>query len=540
VRVLVTEPISDDGMAVLSASFEVDAAPCASRAELLDRVSACDGLVVRSHTRVDRELLERAPCLRVVGRAGVGVDNIDIAYATERGVMVVNAPESNIVSAAEHTLALMLALARDIPAANSGLKGGEWPKPGRRGVELFGKTLGIVGLGRVGSMVAVRAAAFGMKVVAYDPYIAPERFEAFGAERIETLDGLVRRADYLSVHTPKTDETYGMIGERELALAPSGVRVINCARGGIVSEDALVDALRSGRVAAAGVDVFDREPVTAHPLFAFPQVVVTPHLGGSTEEAQSRVGVTVAEQVVDALAGRLPKYAVNMPLADSETMAFVRPFLPLAEAMGSAFTQLFGLPVGGVEVLFGGEVGRYRTELAAAAFLKGLLEPVEGDQVNLVNGRAVARRRGIRVTESRTTDCGPYTSLITARGADGRARTLSGTLLGSAGGRLTEIDGFEVDLPPSGAVVVCWFDARAVCEPGVVGRVGTLLGRAGLNISRMEVGREVVGERAVMVISLGDDAVPEALASLGDIEELCEARLVKFPRREAWTHGRSS
>jgi len=540
VRVLVTEPISDDGMAVLSASVEAETAFGVERHTLLDRVAECDGLVVRSHTCVDRELLERAPRLRVVGRAGVGVDNIDVAHATERGVMVVNAPESNIVSAAEHTLALMLALARDIPAVNAALKGGEWPRRGRHGVELFGKTLGIVGLGRVGSMVAVRAAAFGMKVVAYDPYIAPERFEAFGAERAVTLDDLVRASDYLSVHTPKTDETYGMIGARELALARPGARVINCARGGIVDEGALVEALRSGRVAAAGVDVFDREPVRSHALFSFPQVVVTPHLGGSTEEAQARVGTTVAEQVVEALAGRLPKYAVNVPLADSETMAFVRPFLPLAEAMGSAFTQLFGLPVGGVEVLFGGELGRYRTELAASAFLKGLLEPVEGDQVNLVNGRSVARRRGIAVTESRTSECGAYTSLITARGGDGRARTLSGTLLGSAGGRLIEVDGFEVDLPPSGAVVVCWFDARAVCEPGVVGRVGTLLGRAGLNISRMEVGREVVGERAVMVISLGDDAVPEALASLGGIDALCEARLVKFPRREAWTHGRSS
>ncbi|MBM3307313.1 MAG: phosphoglycerate dehydrogenase [Candidatus Eisenbacteria bacterium] len=527
-------------MAVLSASLEADAAPCASRAELLDRVARCDGLVVRSHTLVDRELLDRAPRLRVVGRAGVGVDNIDVAYATERGVMVVNAPESNIVSAAEHTLALMLALARDLPASDAALKGGEWPKPGRHGVELFGKTLGIVGLGRVGSMVAVRAAAFGMKVVAYDPYIALERFEAFGAERAETLDELVRRADYLSVHTPKTDETYGMVGARELALARPGLRVVNCARGGIVSEDALVDALRSGRVAAAGVDVFDHEPLTTHPLFSFPQVIVTPHLGGSTEEAQARVGVTVAEQVVEALGGRLPKHALNMPLPDSETMAFVRPFLPLAEAMGSAFTQLFGLPLGGVEVRFGGELGRYRTEIATSAFLKGLLASVEGDQVNLVNGRAVAKRRGIRVTESRTTECGAYTSLVTACGGDGRARTLSGTLLGRAGARITEVDGFEVDLPPSGDVVVCWFDARAVCEPGVVGRVGTLLGRAGLNISRMEVGREVVGERAIMVISLGDAAAPETLASLEGVEELCEVKLARFPGRDTWTHGRSS
>lgn len=518
-------------MTVLAASLEVETAFDAKRCELLDRVACCDGLVVRSLTQVDRELLDRAPRLRVVGRAGVGVDNIDIAHATERGVMVVNAPESNIVSAAEHTLALMLALARDIPAVNVGLKSGAWPKQGRHGVELFGKILGIVGLGRVGSMVAVRAAAFGMRVIAYDPYIALERFEAFGAERAGNLDDLVRACDYLSVHTPKTEETYGMIGARELALARPGVRVINCARGGIVSEAALVGALRSGHVAAAAVDVFDCEPVTAHPLFGFEQVIVTPHLGGSTGEAQIRVGVTVAEQVVEALTGRLPRYALNMPLADTETMAFVRPFLPLAEAMGSAFTQLFGLPVGGIEVCFGGEIGRYRTELATSAFLKGLLEPVEGDQVNLVNGRAVARRRGIRVTESRTAESGTYASVLTARGEDGRLRTLSGTLLGPGRMRLTEIDGFEVDLPPSGDVIVCWFDARAVGEPGIVGRVGTLLGRAGLNISRMEVGREVVGERAIMVISPGDPAGPDVLHLFKDVKELCEVKLARLSRR---------
>lgn len=530
-RVLVTEPISDDGMAVLAASLEVELAFDVARNELLERVAECDGLVVRSLTQVDRELLDCAPRLRVVGRAGVGVDNIDIAHATEKGVMIVNAPESNIVSAAEHTLALMLALARNIPVVDREVKSGSWSKARRHGIELFGRTLGIVGLGRVGSMVAVRAAAFGMRVVAYDPYISIERFEAFGAERAENLDDLIRASDYLSVHTPKTEETYGMIGARELSLARAGVRVINCARGGIVNEAALVDALRSGHVAAAGVDVFDGEPVTTHPLFGFEQVIVTPHLGGSTEEAQVRVGVTVAEQVVEALAGRLPRYAVNMPLADSETMAFVRPFLPLAEAMGSAFTQLFGLPVGGIEVCFGGEIGRYRTELAASAFLKGLLEPVEGDQVNLVNGRAVARRRGIRVTESRTTESGTYTSLLTARSEGARVRTLSGTLLGRDRMRLTEIDGFEVDLPPCGDVIVCWFDARAVCEPGIVGRVGTLLGRAGLNISRMEVGREVVGERAIMVISPGDPADTDTLHLLEDIEELCEVKLARLSRR---------
>jgi D-3-phosphoglycerate dehydrogenase len=536
-KILVAEHISDEGMAVLAASGAVVRAEGATRERVLALVGGCDALVVRSLTAVDRELLDAGARLRVVGRAGVGVDNIDIPYATSKGVLVVNAPESNIVSAAEHTMALMLALARSLPAADRDLKAGSWSKGRRRGVELSGKTLGIVGLGRVGSMVAVRASAFGMRVVAYDPYIALQRFETYGAERMETLDALVGVSDYISVHTPKTEETYGMVGARELALAPDGVTVINCARGGIVNEEALVEALESGKVAAAGVDVFDREPLNDHPLFRFDQVIVTPHLGGSTEEAQVRVGVAVAGQVAEVLSGRLPRYALNIPLADSETLSFVRPFMPLAEAMGSAFTQLFGLPTAGIEVAYGGELGRYRTELATSAFLKGLLEPVEGDQVNLVNGRFLARERGIDVTESRTTESGDFLSRITVRGGNGRRGALAGTILGGAELRITAIDGFDVDLPPVGDVLVCWFGEAAVGEPGIVGRVGTLLGDAGVNIARMEVGREIVDGRAIMLIS-PSGAVPEsAAAKLAQLTGLAEVRLARFAERAAGEPG---
>ncbi|MBD3349305.1 MAG: phosphoglycerate dehydrogenase [Candidatus Eisenbacteria bacterium] len=530
-RVLVTEPISREGMAVLSASLDVDEAFETCRAELLERIADFDALVVRSRTRVDREVLERAERLRVVGRAGVGVDNIDIALATSRGVMVVNAPESNVVSAAEHTLAFMLALARNLPGADRELRSGVWPTAKPRGVELLGKTLGVVGLGRVGSAVAVRASAFGMDVVAYDPYISDDRFRNFGAEKMDTLDSLLERSDYVSVHTPRTDETYGMIGERELRLAPEGVRIINCARGGIVVEDALVAALRSGHVAAAGIDVFDGEPVTEHPLFGFDQVLVTPHLGGSTEEAQVRVGETVAGQVVEALAGSVPRYALNIPLADVETLAHVGPFMPLAEALGSAFTQLFGLPTAGVEITYAGEIARYRTELPTQSFLKGLLTPVLGDEVNLVNGRYLASEKGIDFTESRTTDAPSYQNLITVEGADASRGRLSATLLEPDGLRMTEIDGFEVDLVPAGDILVAWFAGGAVEEPGIVGRVGTMLGEAGVNISRMEVGREVVRGRAIMIISPGGEVPESAVELLSSHEGVSEVRLIRLDGR---------
>ncbi len=527
-RVIVAERISEEGMSTLGASLDVTEAFDVDRDGLLSAIAGYDALVVRSLTNVDRELIERGKKLRVVGRAGVGVDNIDVSFATSRGVMIVNAPESNVVSAAEHTMAFMLALARNLPAADRELRAGTWPEAKPHGVELLGKTIGIVGLGRVGSAVAVRAAAFGMGVVAYDPYVSDERFRTFGAEKLDSLDELMRRSDYVSLHTPKTDETYGMIGEREMSLARDGVRIINCARGGILNENALVTALESGKVAAAGIDVFDSEPVADHPFFRFEQVLVTPHLGGSTEEAQARVGSTVAEQVIEALSGRLPRYALNVPLTDVETLSHVEPFMPLTEALGSAFTQLFGLPTAGVEIRYGGEIARYRTELPTLSFLKGLLKPIEGDEVNLVNGRFLAEEKGIEFTESRTTDAGSFTNLITVRGRDGFRGTLSATLMAPGSFRMTEIGGFEVDVVPKGTVLIAWFDGGAVDEPGIVGRVGTMLGEAGVNISRMEVGREVIRGRAIMVVSPSGDVPAGAVELLEEHPGVSEVRLVRL------------
>lgn len=528
-RVIVVERISDEGMEALAGAVEAVPAFAIERDELLDLIDGFDGMIIRSHTLIDRELLDRGARLRVVGRAGVGVDNIDIPYATSAGVMIVNAPESNIVSAAEHTMALMLALARRLPIANAELKRGVWRRAAHRGVELFGKTLGIVGLGRVGSTVAVRAASFGMKIIAYDPYISHERFEMFGVERMETLDDLLVRSDYISVHTPKTEETYGMIGERELGVAPQGVRVVNTARGGIVNEAALVGALESRKVAGAGVDVFDGEPVERHRLFEFDQVVVTPHLGGSTVEAQTRVGETVAEQVIEALGGKLPKYALNIPHPDPETFSFVRPFLPLAELMGSFYTQLFGLPAEGVTIHYGGEIGRYSTDLPTAMFLKGLMKPALGDAVNLVNVRVLAESRGLRVTESRSTRDSTFANLVTVRGLADSGRTLSGTLLRDGDFRIVEIDGFEVDVPLVGDVIVSWHSGSAVGQPGVVGRVGMMLGDAGVNISRMEVGREIINDRAIMVISRSGGTPKEATQRLAAMPGVVEARFATFP-----------
>jgi D-3-phosphoglycerate dehydrogenase len=525
-RILVTEPICGPGLEALRAAGDVTTDLSLDRDGLLDAIGNVGALVVRSHTLVDRELIERAPRLRVVGRAGVGVDNIDIPFATARGIVVVNAPEGNILSAAEHTIALMLSLSRHVTTADRDLRAGSWSSARQEGVELFGKTLGIVGLGRVGSLVAVRAEAFGMRVVAYDPYIADERFTRFGAERMPSLDELMKVSDYISVHTPKTEETYGMIGEREFTLARDGVRVINCARGGIVEEAALVRALETGGAAGAAVDVFDDEPLQDHPLFGFDQAVLTPHLGGTTEEAQIRVGVTVAEQVVAALEGRLPHHALNMPLTDSETVAFVEPYMPLAESMGRMYTELFGMPTKGLEVRYGGEIGGYRTDLPTLALLKGLLEPVEGDQVNLVNGRYLADGRGIAVTEARSTEAGNYASSLTVIGKDGDEHLLAGTLHGTEP-RITSIDGFDVDLPAAGDVLICWFEGRAVGQSGIVGRVGTILGQEGVAIARMEVGREIIDGRAIMVISLGRPAPDSVRSTLAGLPGVSEVRLVR-------------
>lgn len=504
-KVLVTEAISPSGLSRLSQELTVDVREKLSPPELQACVADYDGIVVRSETRLDREVLEKAARLKVIGRAGTGVDNIDLETATRRGILVVNAPESNSLSAAEHTIALMMSLLRHIPRATTLLRQGHWDRKGLRGQEAYGKCLGIIGLGRIGSLVARRAQGLGMSVIAYDPYIAPERFGRFGAEHIDDLDELCRRADIITVHTPKTEETYGMIGRRELELMRPGGRIINCARGGIVDEEALYEALADGRVAGAGLDVFDREPSENNRLCRLDTVICTPHLGGSTREALERVGQDIAEEVIRALRGDLVQYPLNFPAADPQLQAFIKPFLALAERMGRFFTQLFRPQIGRLELEYGGEISRYNTDLVRTAMLQGLLSPILEGQVNRVNAEALASGRGIRIKESKVEEVADYVNSLSLKTTE---HCIRGTVFGRSDGRIIGVDDFKLDILPHGPILISWHDAAHTRQPGVIGQIGTLLGRARVNIHRIEVGNSEQGRRAMLVLNL-DDAPPE-------------------------------
>jgi D-3-phosphoglycerate dehydrogenase len=496
-RILVTEPIAPGGLAQLrAAGHDVDERFDLAPAELLTAVKDVHALIIRSATKVTAEVLEAASDLIVVGRAGIGLDNVDVAAATRRGVMVVNAPQSNVLSAAEQTMALLLAQARNLPQAHAALKAGKWERSKWEGVELHGKVLGVIGLGRVGALVAQRALAFGMRLAAYDPYVSTERAKQMGVE-LMGLDELVGVADFITIHLPKTPDTIGLIGREVLARAKPGLRVINTARGGIVDEEALAFAIREGRVAGAGLDVFAEEPCTSSPLFELESVVVTPHLGASTREAQDKAGDTIAEQVLLALAGDFVPYAVNV--SASEASETVRPFLPLAERLGSLFAALNeGVPPA-LEASYQGQLADYDTRILTLAVLKGLLGTGSDEPVSYVNAPQLAHERGIDVRETSTKQTQDYVNLITLRGG---GHSLAGTLAGlRAEARIVMIDEHMVEVPPARHMLVVHNDDR----PGVIGRVGTVLGiDAGINISDMDVGRTSEGEGAMMVLAVDD------------------------------------
>jgi D-3-phosphoglycerate dehydrogenase len=504
-RILVTEEIAPSGLAAMrEAGHTVDVRLGLSPEELLAEVRTANALVIRSATKVTAEVLAAAPELVVVGRAGIGLDNVDVEAATRRGVMVVNAPQSNVLSAAEHTMALLLAQARNIPQAHAALKAGKWERSRWEGVELHGKVLGIVGLGRVGALVAQRALAFGMRLVAYDPYVAPERARQMSVE-LRDLEELVRTADFLTIHLPKTPETVGLIGEELLKLAKPGLRIVNTARGGIVDEEALARAIREGRVAGAALDVFAEEPCTSSPLFELESVVVTPHLGASTREAQDKAGQTIAEQVILALAGDFVPFAVNVSAAEaSET---VRPFLPLAERLGAIFAALGeGVPPV-LEVEYQGGLADYDCRILTLAVLRGLLGSFSEEPVSYVNAPQLAAERGVEVVESKTTTTHDYVNLIVLRGG---GHALGGTLAGMRGEpRIVMVDDHPVDIPPGRHMLVVRNDDR----PGVIGLVGTMLGDAGVNIEDMDVGR-IEGGTAMMVLTTSTPVPDEVLARL--------------------------
>lgn len=511
-RILVTEEISDVGLEKLRAGgHDVDVQIGRTPEELVSIIPGAAALIIRSATQVTEELLDAASDLVVVGRAGIGLDNVAVDAATKRGVLVVNAPQSNIISTAEQTMALILAQARNTAQADAALKAGRWERSKWTGTELHGKTLGIIGLGRIGALVAARAAAFGMHLIAHDPYVSPERARQLGVEPV-SLDELADRADIVTVHVIKTPETVGLIGADFLAKAKDDVRIINVARGGVVDEDALYDALVNGRAGGAGLDVFASEPMIDSPLFTHPHVVVTPHLGASTHEAQEKAGVTIAEQVLLALTGDFVPFAVNIDAAEvSETM---RPYLSLAEQLGATFASMCGGLPKEIEVVFEGEIGGYDNRLATLAATKGMLSVISDEPVSYVNALSLAAERGIEIRSVSSPSPNDYVNRLAIRGGD---RRLAATLMGLRNeARIVLVDGHELDLPPSNDMVIIRNDDR----PGVIGLVGTVLGDAGINVDDMAVGRHPEESTAIMVIATRTpvpDKVMDALHSVDGI-----------------------
>jgi len=505
-KILITETIADRGLDRLRrAGHDVVVSLGLTPAELLTEVATANAVIIRSETQITSEVVEAGTGLVVVGRAGIGLDNVDVAAATRRGVMVVNAPQSNVISAAEHAMALLLAQARNLPQAHSALKAGKWQRTQWTGVELHGKVLGVVGLGRVGALVAQRALAFGMQLVAYDPYVSTDRARQMGVE-LMSLDELMATADFITIHLPKTPETLGLISRDLLTRAKPGLRIVNTARGGIVDEDALAWAIGEGFVAGAALDVFVKEPTTESPLFALDSVVVTPHLGASTSEAQDKAGETIAEQVQLALAGDFVPYAVNV--SASEASETVRPYLALAERLGGIFASLNdGVPAALI-VEYQGQLADYDTRILTLAVLKGLLGSGSDEPVSYVNAPQLATERGIEVKETKTSAAHDYVNLITLRGGD---HSLAGSLFGlRAEARLVMVDDHTVDIPPALHMVI----VRNENRPGLIGLVGATVGQAGVNISDMDVGRSPAGEAALMVLSTDQPVPAPVLAEL--------------------------
>ncbi len=505
-RILVTEEIAPSGLEQLrAAGHDVDVQVGKSPEEIHALIPGAHGLIIRSATTVTPEMLDAATDLMVVGRAGIGLDNVDVEYATKRGVMVVNAPQSNIISTAEQTMALILAQARNIAQADAALKEGRWERSKWTGTELHGKTLGIVGLGRVGALVAQRALAFGMTLIAYDPFVSEERARSLSVEPV-SLDDLAARADVVTTHVIKTPETVGLIGADFFAKAKDDVRIVNVARGGVVDEAALYDALVSGKVGAAALDVFSSEPLVDSPLMTLSNVVLTPHLGASTHEAQLKAGVTIAEQVALAVAGDFVPFAVNIDAA--EVAATLKPFLPLAEELGALFASMCGAELPSeVEVSFQGEIGGYDNGLATLGAAKGLLANT-GEPVSYVNVKSLLDERGITVTSTASTSTNDFVNLLTIRGG---GRMMSATLFGlRSEARIVMVDEHDVDVPPSANMLVVGNDNR----PGMIGLVGTVLGEAGVNIEDMDVGRAGSKDSAVMVIAVDRPVPSEVIAAL--------------------------
>jgi D-3-phosphoglycerate dehydrogenase len=527
-KILVTDPLAPQGMEVFERTpgFVVDLKVGIKPPEIKQIIKDYHGWVLRSGSKVTEDILENAENLKVIGRAGIGVENIDVAAASKRGIVVMNTPGGNNVTTGEHTMSLMLSLARHIPQAVASLKAGKWNREKFVGVELCNKTLGVIGLGNVGRIVAERALGFRMKVIAHDPFVQPESAARMGVEMVG-LDDIYARSDFITVHVPLTAETRGLINKKTFAKMKKGVRIINCARGGIVDEADLAEAIRSGKVAGAALDVYVEEPPPPdHPLIKMDQVITTPHLGASTDEAQLNVAVAVAEQMVDFLTRGVIRYAVNMPSVSPELLNLLRPYLTLGEKLGSLQVQMLSMQLPKeVQIEYAGDVTQYDVAPLTLAVLKGILTPVMESSVNYVNAPLVARERGIKVVESKSSRATDFASSISVRvKTKDRELEVEGAVFGSKNPRIVKIDGFYLEAVPEGYILI--LHNRDV--PGVVGAVGTLLGEKGINIAGMELGREKVGGMAISCIHVDGDVPKEALDALRSLPSIVTAQLVNL------------
>ncbi|MBD2033646.1 phosphoglycerate dehydrogenase [Phormidium sp. FACHB-592] len=522
-KVLVSDPIDQVGIDILSQVAQVDVKTDLSPDDLIRIIPDYDALMIRSGTRVTQAVIEAGNQLKIIGRAGVGVDNVDVLAATRKGIVVVNSPEGNTIAAAEHTLAMMMAMSRYIPAANQSVKADKWDRKHFTGVEVYKKTLGIVGLGKIGAHVATVARAMGMKLLAYDPFISHERAEQLGC-RIVEMDVLLQQADYITLHIPKTAETTHLINAAAIARMKPTARIINCARGGIIDEAALAQALQEGKIAGAALDVYEQEPLGESPLRSLgKEMVMTPHLGASTEEAQVNVAIDVAEQIRDVLLGLPARSAVNIPGLRPDLLEQLRPYLQLAETLGNLVAQLAGGRVEALTVRLQGELATNQSQPIVVAALKGLLSHALQERVNYVNASLEAKERGIRVIETRDASIKDYTGSLhlSAKGSLGE-HSVTGALLGDSEIRITSVDEFPVNVPPNRYMLFTLHRDM----PGIIGKIGSLLGSFNVNIASMQVGRKIVRGDAVMVLSIDDPLPDDILAEILKVPGIRDAYTV--------------
>ena len=526
-RVLISDSLEQEGINILKQEPEisVDVQTGLPEKELMKLIAGYEALIIRSGTKVTRSVIEAGKRLKVIGRAGVGLDNVDVEAASEHGVIVMNTPGGNTVSTAEHTMSLILSLARNIPQSSFSIRQGKWERKQFLGVELCGKTLGVIGLGRIGSEVAKRAMAFGMKVTAYDPYLSKEKAAQLGID-LATFEELLTRADFITIHTPLTTDTQYLFNEKTLQKVKRGVRIINCARGGIIDEKALAKAIQKGQVAGAALDVFEEEPPSnGNSLLQLDQVIATPHLGASTEEAQIQVAIEIANQVRDVLLGRAIVNAVNMPCVAPEVLKEIRPYLELAEKLGSLEAQLVTGPIHQVVIRYAGEVTHFDLAPVTVAVIKGILTPILGETVNYVNATLIAGNRGIKVIETKSTELKEFANFIAVEVETDQGRNvLVGTLFTRNDSRIVRINNFHVDAIPSGYMLVI----QNLDKPGVVGHIGAVLGKNNINIAGMTFGRNKVGGEAVSIINVDSEVPIHVQDEIRQSQNILGVKLVKL------------